>query len=128
MPDLERFQSVILTADIRKSISPVSTLFQLVLLTNYMETNRLLGKPNVYYRVHKSPPLVPILTCAGPGHTLTFCFFKICFNIIFQYTVRLDLTTGLYPSGFPTKACHAFLVSLMTLDVTPIKPSSTLSP
>jgi hypothetical protein len=37
---------------------------------------------------------------ANPSHTVTFCLFKIYFNVILQ---RLpDFQCGLYPSGFPT--------------------------
>jgi len=57
----------------------------------------LLWNTEVHYRVHKSPPLVPILSQMNPYHTLPTYFFSIHSNII------LDLPSGLLPSGFPTK-------------------------
>jgi hypothetical protein len=43
-------------------------------------------------------------------HTLPSHFFKIYFNII-PYK-HLGLPSGLFPSGYPTKALYALLFSL----------------
>jgi len=40
------------------------------------------GTPLVYYRVHKNPPLNPILNHIDTVHILTLYFCKINFNII----------------------------------------------
>jgi len=60
----------------------------------------------VQYRVHNSPPPVPILSRSlqsmPPSH-----FVNINLNIILPSS--LGLSSGLFPSGFPTKLCmHVF--------------------
>jgi len=47
------------------------------------EIPRLLWNPKFYYRVHKSPPLMFILSQMHPVHNFPPCFPKICFNVIF---------------------------------------------
>lgn len=57
-------------------------------------------------QVHHSPPLVP-MSQMNPVHHIPFIYD---FNIVFY--LRLGLTTGVFPSGFPTKTlflrhtCH----------------------
>jgi hypothetical protein len=50
------------------------------------EIPHLLWKPNVSYRVHKGPPLLPILSQMNPFHTFTSNYPKIHSNIILLCT------------------------------------------
>jgi hypothetical protein len=56
----------------------------------------------VHYRVHKNPPPVPILSQINQVHTTHPI-------LILSSHLRLDLTSGLFPSGFTTNILYAFL-------------------
>jgi hypothetical protein len=58
------------------------------------EIPHLLWYPNVRYRVHKSLPLIPILSQMHSVHTLPPCFPKIHFNIILPSTPKASVTLG----------------------------------
>jgi hypothetical protein len=66
------------------------------------EIPSILWKPKVHYRIHKCPPHVSILDQPNPVHTPTSHFLRSI--LILSFHLRLDLPSGLFPSGFPTKA------------------------
>jgi hypothetical protein len=66
------------------------------------ELPSILWNPKVHRRVHKSPPLVTILSQIDPVHTIPSCLSK---------TYWIGLPSCLYPSGFPTNILYALLFS-----------------
>jgi hypothetical protein len=55
----------------------------------------------VHHRVHKSPPLDPILSQLNPVRPIDHYLPKVHLNVILPPT--LGLPSGLLPSGLPTK-------------------------
>jgi len=68
------------------------------------EIPRISRNPNVHYRTHKPPPLVPIFGQPNPVHIPTSHLLEIHPNII--HHLHLGLPSGFFPSGFPTKTLY----------------------
>jgi hypothetical protein len=94
-------------------------------MSHSSETNNLsatqeyhiLWNPKVHYRIHNSPPLVPMLGQINTVHTNPFCFSKIHFNTILH--LCLGLSRGHFPFGFPTKTLYAFFSPSCVLHALP---------
>jgi hypothetical protein len=69
----------------------------------------ILWNMKVYYHVHKSSLLVPILSQINPIHTIQSYLSKI--HLILSTHLRLRLPSGLLPSGFPINILYVFLLS-----------------
>jgi hypothetical protein len=90
------------------------------------ELPSLLWNPKVHYRLHKSPPLVPILSQIDPIHTIPSHPISLRSISILSTHLRLGLPSGLFP-GFPTNILYAFFFSPFVLHALPISSSLTWS-
>ena len=86
------------------------------------EIPRVSRNPKVYYRTHKRPPPVSILSQPNPVHIPTSHL------LILSTHLRLGLPSGLIPSGFPTKILYTPSPHPYTPHAQPISFFSILSP
>ena len=63
----------------------------------------ILWNPNIHYCIHRCPP-VCILSQIDPVRTPTSNFLKM--HLILSSHLHLDLPSGVFPSGFPTKTLY----------------------
>jgi hypothetical protein len=88
----------------------------------------ILWNPKVHYHIHKSPPLVFILSQINPAHTTPSYRSEIHFNIVHSSTPWSS--NGLFPSGFPTNTIYTYLFSYLCYMLCPsdseFSKSSTL--
>jgi len=83
------------------------------------ETSRLLWNPKVHYRVHRSPPLVFILSQMLPVHTFPPNYLKIRSNTILPSAPR---SSEWSLAGFPAKILYALYISPCVLHSRPSRP------
>lgn len=77
------------------------------------EVRRLLWKREVCYRVHKSPPLIPILSYIDSVQTSSF---KVHFNLNFQFTPKCSM----WPWPFGLSDSNFVCISLFPVYDTPL--------
>ena len=85
----------------------------------------ILWNPEIYYRIHKCPPLFHFLSQFDPVHNITFQFLKNDINIIIPYTPTSPQWC-LYPS-IPTKTHYTTFHSPYALHASKFSFSTILS-
>lgn len=90
--------------------------------------NRLAGQeflclprnPKIHYRIHKCPPLVPVLSQLHPVSNITLSVFKLHFSILSYTSISPSL---LLPSSFQIKMLYESLITPCVLHISLILSS-----
>ena len=88
------------------------------------EIPRILWNPEVHYRIYKNPPPVPFLSQLELVHVPHPTFWRPI--SILSSHLRLGLSSGLFPSGSPTKTMYTPFLSPILLHAPPISFFSIL--
>jgi hypothetical protein len=89
-------------------LTDVSSSWEAANCAATQEIPSILRNPKVHHCIHKSPPLVTILSQIDPVHTIPSYLRSI---LILSTHLHLGLCSGLFPSGFPTNILYRYLVS-----------------
>ena len=76
------------------------------------KTPRILLNTRFHYRIHKSPPIFPILSLINSVHTLLPYFFNINFNIIFPLRPKFSKWCPSFRILHQNSTCIYFLYYL----------------
>jgi hypothetical protein len=87
----------------------LSSSWETACCADIQELSSILWYPEVHYLVHKSPPLVPIVSQIKPVHATQPISLRPI--LILSTHLHLGLSSGLFPSGFPTIILYVFLFS-----------------
>jgi hypothetical protein len=87
----------------------LSTIRAVTSFAATLEIPSIYGTPKVHYRIHKSSPLVPILSQTNPVLTTPLYPFKLYPNIVHPP----GLPNSLFPSGFPTSNLYVFFSPIL---------------
>jgi hypothetical protein len=93
-PSEESYPLCIGSRNLRSDQGPTKGCKAIVLILTYLRSwalleeppTSILWNPKVQYRVHKSPPLVPILSHINPFHSISSYLSKIHFNIVHPHS------------------------------------------
>jgi hypothetical protein len=88
------------------------------------EFPNILWYPNVHRRVHKSPPVVLILSQINPAHT-TPSHLSLRSILILCTHLRHGFPSNLFSSGFLTNSLYTFLFLPFMLHAQPILSTLT---